>query len=330
MKPPKLFISHSSKDKDFVRQLAKDLADVGFSIWSDEWESSVGDSFAVSISNAIKDADFLLVVMSPDYFSSGWATQEWQVAMLEEMEERRIKIIPLMYRSCEAPKLLRDKLWIDFRNSQNYTNSLNVLITGLGRLQDTGSTPKRTGGSPEIGQRIRSINNSEISTLTKVLQEAVEAFKSGSDSHSAIETQTDLSQVEEGLCFVIMPFGVSELNIVYEDFVKPTLEDSCGLRCERGDDVFGSNVIVDDIRKSIVKAQLIVADLTGRNANVFYEVGIAHTLNKVVLLLAQSIDDVPFDLRHRRVLLYEYSPRGCKKLEKDLKGNVYAVLQNEC
>jgi nucleoside 2-deoxyribosyltransferase len=83
---------------------------------------------------------------------------------------------------------------------------------------------------------------------------------------------------------------------------------------------------MDDITNSIRKARLIVADLTGRNANVFYEVGIAHALNKPVLLMTQSIDDVPFDLRHRRALVYEYSPRGCKKLEKDLLDNVNSML----
>src|SRR4051795_6436107 len=86
------------------------------------------------------------------------------------------------------------------------------------------------------------------------------------------------------------------------------------------------DVIMDDIARSIQRARLINADLTGRNPNVFYEVGIAHALNKQVLLMTQSIDDVPFDLRHRRALVYEYSPRGCKKLEKDLYDNVQNML----
>jgi len=134
--------------------------------------------------------------------------------------------------------------------------------------------------------------------------------------------------VEEDVCFIVMPFSIESLNIVYEDFVRPTLVDRCRLRPERGDDVFGSNVIMDDITKSIRKARLIIADLTGRNPNVFYEVGIAHALNKQVLLMTQSIDDVPFDLRHRRALVYEYSPRGCKKLERDLYENVQNMLEH--
>ena len=123
-----------------------------------------------------------------------------------------------------------------------------------------------------------------------------------------------------------MPFGEEDLTVVYEDFVKPVLENECGVSCERGDDVFGSNVIMDDIRASISASDLVVADLTRKNANVFYEVGICHTLDKPVLLLAQTMDDVPFDLRHRRVLLYEYTPRGCKRLEKKLLNNIESML----
>jgi hypothetical protein len=133
-------------------------------------------------------------------------------------------------------------------------------------------------------------------------------------------------QIDEHLCFIVMPLGVESLNIVYEDFVRPTLADRCQLHPERGDDLFGSNMIMEDITNSIRKARLIIADLTGRNPNVFYEVGIAHALNKQVLLMTQSIDDVPFDLRHRRALVYEYSPRGCKKLERDLYENVQGML----
>ena len=118
-----------------------------------------------------------------------------------------------------------------------------------------------------------------------------------------------------------MPFGLEDLQVVYEDYVKPTIEGQCYLRCIRGDDMFGSEVIMDDIIAAISNAEIVVADLTGQNANVFYEVGIAH-VSKPVLLLAQSVDDVPFDLRHRRVLIYDYSPHGCKRLEQRLKDHI--------
>jgi hypothetical protein len=64
-----------------------------------------------------------------------------------------------------------------------------------------------------------------------------------------------------------MPFGEEDLQVIYEDYVRPTIEDVCKLRCERGDDVFGSNVIMDDIQNSIEQADRVVAALTRRNAH---------------------------------------------------------------
>ena len=83
---------------------------------------------------------------------------------------------------------------------------------------------------------------------------------------------------------------------------------------------------MEDVRTGISSADLIVADLTGQNPNVFYEVGIAHTLEKPVLLLSMSIEDIPFDLRHRRVLPCEYTPMGCKRLVAKLKQHVASML----
>jgi hypothetical protein len=125
-------------------------------------------------------------------------------------------------------------------------------------------------------------------------------------------------------CFVIMPFGIQDLEDLYSEFILPVL-DGCKLTCARGDDIFGSNVVMEDVRAAIEMADLVIADLSGQNPIVFYEVGIAHTLGKPVLLLSQSIDDVPFDLRHRRVLPYEYTPIGCKRLVAKLREHVLAM-----
>jgi hypothetical protein len=122
-----------------------------------------------------------------------------------------------------------------------------------------------------------------------------------------------------------MPFGKQDLEELYSEFLLPALKE-CQLECHRGDDIFGSNVVMEDVRTAIAKADLIVADLTGQNPNVFYEVGIAHTLEKPVLLLSRSIEDIPFDLRHRRVLPYEYTPIGCKRLVAKLKEHIRGIL----
>jgi hypothetical protein len=130
------------------------------------------------------------------------------------------------------------------------------------------------------------------------------------------------------VAFVAMPFEPEPLQVVYEDFLRPAIEDACGAKCFRGDDALGSSVVMEDILAGIKDADIVVADLTGQNANVFYEIGIAHAFEKKVLLISQSSDDVPFDLRHRRILVYDYTPRGCKTLEGAVARHVLEMLSD--
>ena len=136
-----------------------------------------------------------------------------------------------------------------------------------------------------------------------------------------------ITSVAKPVAFMVMPFGPEDLQIVYDDFVKPVVEFKCGLTCVRGDDMFGSDVIIENVLAAICEAKVVIADLTGQNPNVFYEVGVAHAIGAPVLLLTQSLSDVPFDLRHRRVLVYEYSPRGCKRLESHLEEHLRQILE---
>lgn len=76
--------------------------------------------------------------------------------------------------------------------------------------------------------------------------------------------------------------------------------------------------IVQDIFSLIFRAQVVVVDFTGKNPNVMYETGIAHTLGKHVVPISQSLDDVPFDMRHHRVLKYYSNNEGLNRLSSDL------------
>jgi hypothetical protein len=73
-----------------------------------------------------------------------------------------------------------------------------------------------------------------------------------------------------------------------------------------------------DVWSAINAAIFLIADCTGRNPNVFYEIGIAHAIGKQTILISQTIDDVPFDLRHLRIVVYEYTPRGMMVFEEAL------------
>ncbi len=108
------------------------------------------------------------------------------------------------------------------------------------------------------------------------------------------------------LCFVVMPFR-PELNFFYL-YLRRHLEEKHGLRVERGDHRILTVPLLDKIREQILEAKVLIADVTGRNANVFYELGLAHAYEKPVILLTQeAAEDVPTDIRHLEFICYELS-----------------------
>jgi len=104
-------------------------------------------------------------------------------------------------------------------------------------------------------------------------------------------------------CFVLMPFSND-----YDDIYNYGIKESCkeaGTYCERVDEQIFQETILERIYNQIAKADIIIADMTGRNPNVFYEVGYAHALNKPTILLTQNSEDIPFDLKHFPHIVYE-------------------------
>ena len=120
-----------------------------------------------------------------------------------------------------------------------------------------------------------------------------------------------------------MPFA-PELKPIYDDHIVPVV-NQLGRKASRGDDFFGTGAVMSEIWNAIFASQIVIADCTGRNPNVFYEIGVAHTVGKPVILLTQIVEDVPFDLRHIRFIKYELTRRGMQKFEEDL----LATLRDE-
>lgn len=129
----------------------------------------------------------------------------------------------------------------------------------------------------------------------------------------------------ESFVFVAMPFGGEYSTEIYEDAIRPAIED-CGLKCKRADEIFDTDVIIESIENDIRDCLLVVADLTARNPNVFYEIGCARSLDKEVVLLTQKSDDVPFDLQHRRYIRYGVTGRELADLRETLKKTLSAVI----
>ena len=97
--------------------------------------------------------------------------------------------------------------------------------------------------------------------------------------------------IDSRLCFVAMPFR-NELKNVY-DIIEAVVKDYCGLKCVRADKISRSERITDDIKNFIKNARIVIADLTGSNPNVFYEVGMAHGRDKKVVLMLQQGSNLP-------------------------------------
>lgn len=127
--------------------------------------------------------------------------------------------------------------------------------------------------------------------------------------------------------FVAMPFR-KELEPVYRDHIC-NVTRGLDLKVGRADELFSDQSIVDEIWALIINSQIVIADCTGRNPNVFYEIGIAHTVGKPVIAITQSSDDVPFDLSHRRYIKYEMTPRGMADFEKVLSATLYHLMTSE-
>lgn len=125
-------------------------------------------------------------------------------------------------------------------------------------------------------------------------------------------------------CFVLMPFN-PKYREVYAEVYKPVCAAN-DLDCWRVDEISRPGSITRDIVEGIIDAEVIIADLTGQNPNVFYELGIAHSVGNKTIMTAQVIADVPFDVRSYRVLVYEQNIMGSRKLAEDLDKAIKELL----
>jgi hypothetical protein len=119
--------------------------------------------------------------------------------------------------------------------------------------------------------------------------------------------------------FVLMPFA-AKYDSVYKTIEQAVADNK--LICKRADNFHHPRSIVAEIWSAINHASLIIAECTGKNPNVFYEIGIAHALSKNVILLAQSVKDIPFDVKNLRFIIYNMEKDGLDfrgKLAKTIK-----------
>lgn len=142
----------------------------------------------------------------------------------------------------------------------------------------------------------------KTASKTKTKSKTTKVKKKAKITKAETKTKKKKSKSKD-ICFVIMPFG--DWNDDYYSSIYCPAIEAAGLEPHRADDLYRPSTIVHDIWDYTNKAKIVVADLTEKNPNVLYELGLAHALAKPAILVAESIEDIPFDLRALRVIDYE-------------------------
>jgi 5'-deoxynucleotidase YfbR-like HD superfamily hydrolase len=155
----RIFLSHSSEDKGFVRRLDRDLKSLKFQTWVDEQQIALGAPISAAIEKGIAISDVLIVVLTARSIKSRWVNSEVEKKLIDQMNKKRVLVIPLLLETCSIPKILEDRLYADFRRAEKYDENLAVLVRNLRQIQHgfTHEEPVLIGRSNSLHQYVADI-----------------------------------------------------------------------------------------------------------------------------------------------------------------------------
>lgn len=128
----KIFLSHTSADKPFVKKLAADLRNNGHTVWIDEAEINIGDSLIGKIREGLDSVDYVAAVLSKASIKSKWVEKELEIASNKEIKEKKVIVLPLIIEHVVMPGFLEGKLYGDFSDESKYDDTLQLLLRSLG------------------------------------------------------------------------------------------------------------------------------------------------------------------------------------------------------
>jgi 5'-deoxynucleotidase YfbR-like HD superfamily hydrolase len=134
MQKPCVFLSYSSRDRAFVRRLNLDLKSHSIDTWMDEDNIPFGASIPEEIQKGLNKATILLVFLSEHSVASRWVANEWQTKFFQQVQDRKIIVVPILINDCEIPPFLSDKKYVDFRRKEEYESNFSLLLHFLARL----------------------------------------------------------------------------------------------------------------------------------------------------------------------------------------------------
>lgn len=130
--------------------------------------------------------------------------------------------------------------------------------------------------------------------------------------------------IEPDLVSVMVPFN-GTFTPVFQAITE--VGNEIGLRVLNANQVWEESEIIQDIFSLIYRSAVVICDFSNRNANVFYEAGIAHTLGKPVIPIVQRAEDIPFDLQQHRYIVYLNNDQGRRGLRDDLLPRLRSLVQ---
>lgn len=131
--------------------------------------------------------------------------------------------------------------------------------------------------------------------------------------------------LRDDFCFVIGPFS-DKATATYKSIIRPTVIET-GLSCHRADEMFTNRAIMSDIWQALCEARIVIADLSDKSPNVYYELGIAHTLGKDTIMISSKDEErIPFDIQGIRQIRFENSPVGGIELREALTKTIQSLL----
>lgn len=131
-------------------------------------------------------------------------------------------------------------------------------------------------------------------------------------------------QSTQPTAFVVMQFS-QPYNELHSEVIVPVCNE-LGIKTVRADEMLGPGLIIQDVITSLIESSIIIAEITPKNPNVFFEVGYAFALKKPMVFIAKRGETLPFDISGFRTLFYEDSIAGKARIEHELRSNLRAIL----
>jgi hypothetical protein len=174
-----VFISHSSKDKPVVLELANRLKQDGLRVWLDEWEIQPGDMIGLKIQQGLERSRTLFMVMSHAYFASEWSTLEHHTLLFRDPTNAQRRFIPLLIEDCKLPDVIAQFAYVDWR--QKSEEAYTKLLVACRPVTES-STESLKEHEKEVSHRMEELRDKMgmVSDLPNTLIKSISAFLSDS------------------------------------------------------------------------------------------------------------------------------------------------------